>query len=82
MEKWVGPLVFILAVLASFYVVACFSHNLFGDPGPTITYPGVDPNAPIPPMTPSENDSPAITRWKRIVDSGVDGNNSGVSHER
>ena len=62
-----------LATLILLFMLAdCFSHNLFGG-GPEITYSGVDPNTPIPDPTPGENDSPALTRGRKITDGGTDG---------
>ena len=63
-------LVLTMAPLA-LVAIGCFGHDLFGDTDP-ITYPGVDPATPLPPMTPSENGSPAIRMWRTARDAGSD----------
>lgn len=59
-----------LAVCA---LAACFAGNLFGGGAP-ITYPGVDPNTPIPDGTPNENASTAsgLIGAHRALDAGKD----------
>jgi hypothetical protein len=68
-QRWL--ICFLVGFVAYLLIASCFSRSLFGPTDAPITYPGVDPNTPIPDWVPSENDSPALTRG-RMTDGGRD----------